>query len=268
MDIAQDSGAPGGPSFATVDRGVPAFVQVATQIIAKIRAGELPVGEKLPTEKALADQFGVGRSSIREALSCLQFTGFVESQRGSGTVVRSAVARGDELLTDQGLADPADLFDVLEARLVLEPQVVAHAAADPDDERLAELAVLLDGMRLAVGAPELHARTDLGLHRALIRCCRNPALASAADRLVVRSEGTLWRTVRDRAWAADELPRSWVEHHEAVVRAVTGRDPDAAEAAMRRHLESVVRNAAAAAGPDAGGAAGRVLRRLDASGTP
>src|SRR6201991_2653233 len=123
MDSAQDIRTPGAPSFATVDRGVPAFVQVATQIVAKIRAGELPVGEKLPTEKALADQFGVGRSSIREALSCLQFTGFVESQRGSGTVVRSAVARGDELLTDQGLVDPDELFGVLEARLVSERRV-------------------------------------------------------------------------------------------------------------------------------------------------
>lgn len=267
MDGAQDTPMPGGPSFATVDRGVPAFVQVATQVIAKIRAGELPVGEKLPTEKALADQFGVGRSSIREALSCLQFTGYVESQRGSGTVVRSAVARGDELLTDQGLARPADLFDVLEARLVIEPQAVAHAAADPDRERLGELAVLLDGMRLSIGTPGLHARTDLGLHRALIRCCRNPELVTTADRLLVRSEGTLWRTVRDHAWAGAELPRSWVDHHDAVVRAVTTGDPDAAETAMRRHLESVVRNAAAAAGPDVGGTAARVLRRLDATAT-
>src|SRR5579875_222637 len=79
--------------FPAVDRAAPVFVQVAGHLIKAIEDGRFPVGSRLPTEAQLAEQFGVSRPSVREALSCLQFEGYVTPRQGSRTVITSAVPR-------------------------------------------------------------------------------------------------------------------------------------------------------------------------------
>lgn len=234
-----------GGSFTGVDKGTPVFVQIADQLVSAIESGELPVGSRLPTEASLAERFQVSRASVREALSSLQFAGYVESRRGSGTVVLSPVPRGTGALDDRGLCRPRDVIDLLEARLAIEPEAVRLAAADPQPAALARLVRLLEGMELAVAQRYSRAHTDLGVHVALVRTCQNPFLVQAAENLITRSEGQLWRSVRDRAWHEGELPRTWFKHHHAIAQAIAQRHPNAAQAQIREHLLSVLRNVAA-----------------------
>jgi GntR family transcriptional regulator, transcriptional repressor for pyruvate dehydrogenase complex len=232
--------------FDAVARSLPVFVQVANQLIAAVQDGRFPVGARLPSEQQLAAQFGVSRPSIREALSCLQFEGYVAPRQGSRTVVTSAVPRS----AVQGCPAPApgpafSIADLFEARLTLEPQVVALAAADPDPRALPAVRQILAGMKLALSEPGLHPRTDLEVHTALVRVCRNTLLVEATEHLLRLGDNDRSRRARDGIWAERSLPWEWLGHHEEMAVAVMERDPDYAAATCKRHLISVLTSVAA-----------------------
>lgn len=230
--------------FQLVEKGVPVSVQVATQLIAAIESGQVQLGSRLPSETTLTERFGVSRASVREALASLQFAGYLESRRGSGTTVCSTIPFGTGKLHRLGLNRPKDVVDLFEARLAVEPEAVRVAASAPIPSAWKQLLKLLEGMQLAVGRPELHARTDIGFHLALVRACPNPFLAQTSEALISRTEGQLWRTIRDQAWDQGELPRVWLGHHMVLVDAIERRDPDDAAAGVRAHLISVLGNVA------------------------
>lgn len=227
--------------FPAVARSVPVFVQVAGHLIKAIGDGRFPVGTRLPTEQQLAAQFGVSRPSIREALSCLQFEGYVTPRQGSRTVVTSAVPRS----AVQGMAaaarDPRfSVADLFEARLTLEPQVLALAADDPDPQALPAVGQILTGMKLALSQPGLQPRTDFEVHAALVRVCRNRLLVEAAERLLQLGDNDMSRMARDRIWQERSLPWEWLRHHEKMAQAVMAREPANAAAACEQHLLSVL----------------------------
>ena len=233
--------------FQLVDKGVPVSVQVATQLIAAIESGQVQLGSRLPSETVLTERFGVSRASVREALASLQFAGYLESRRGSGTTVCSTIPFGTGKLHRLGLNRPKDVVDLFEARLALEPEAIREAASAPIPSALKKLVKLLEGMQLAVGRPELHARTDIGFHLALVRACPNPFLAQTSEALISRTEGQLWRTIRDQAWDQGELPRVWLGHHMVLVDAIERRNPEDAASGIRAHLVSVLANVATTA---------------------
>jgi GntR family transcriptional regulator, transcriptional repressor for pyruvate dehydrogenase complex len=227
--------------FPAVDRAVPVFVQVAGHLIKAIEDGRFPVGARLPTEQQLGEQFGVSRASVREALSCLQFEGYVTPRQGSRTVVTSAVPRS-ALQHRPGHAGEGrfSVADLMEARLTLEPQVLALAAADPDPHALPAVRQIVTGMKLALSEPGLHPRTDFEVHTALVRVCRNSLLVEAAERLLRLGDNDVSRVARDGIWQERSLPWEWLDHHEAMARAVMDREPELAAAACQQHLLSVL----------------------------
>jgi DNA-binding FadR family transcriptional regulator len=231
------------PQFGAIARSLPVFAQVATELIAAIQDGRFPIGARLPSEQQLAAQFGVSRPSIREALSCLQFEGYVTPRQGSGTVVTSLVPRS----AVQGRPAPGPAFsvaDLFQARITLEPQVMALAAADPDPEALPAVRQILAGMKLALSEPDLHPRTDLEVHTALVRVCRNTLLVEATERLLRLGDNDLSRRARDGIWEERSLPWEWLGHHEQMAVAVMEHDPDRAAAMCREHLHSVLTSVA------------------------
>lgn len=230
------------PQFSVVNEATPIFVQIARQIIAAIKQGDIALGARLPSEIDLSKQFAVSRASVREALSSLQFAGYVESRRGSGTIVVSRFARGTGQLWDKGLVMAGNILDVLEARLVIEPETVRQAAMNPSASAMSHVHKLLEGMELTINHPELNARTDLGIHLIFAKTCQNPFLSHMTEQLVTHSEGKLWRSIRDRAWEEGKLPRTWLGHHESIARAVAERKPELAASGMKAHLLSVVGN--------------------------
>lgn len=230
-------------SFKAVAKSVPVAVQIANQLVAGIRAGELPVGTRLPSEAVLAERFGVSRASVREALSSLQFSGYVETAQGSGTVVVSTTAIGQSHGGESGIRRASELIDVLEARLLIEPEVIRQGAMFPLPSAIRTAERMLEGMQLALDGAGHDSQSDLGLHRALVRSCRNPTLVDTAERLLAQTEGPLWRKVRDHAWADDQLPKLWLTQHIAMADAVMRNDPGRAEKASREHLRSVLSNA-------------------------
>ncbi len=239
-----------GHVFTAVEASKQVAVRIGEAILAAIESGALPVGARLPGEVELARQFGVSRPSIREALAALQFAGYVESRRGRGTVVVSTDGAGRPSRGPR-LDGGEDLIDLLEARLVIEPQVVAIAAERPNRAALDAAAVLLEGMRIAIGDPVFHPTTDLQMHRMLFAACPNRHLAAEADRLLELIAEPALQAARERAWATGELPQLWAEQHVAIFDAIAAERPATAAASAREHLVSVGGNLAAVLEDDA-----------------
>lgn len=232
----------------TSNRPIP--VRIAEQVLARIRTGEFPVGAKLPPELELARLFGVSRPSVREALGALQFVGYLDSVRGSGNTVISTSPSSDFSGAVPTDVTGRDLLDLFEARMRIEPHVAAAAATDPHEEKLDEAQSLIEGMRLAVDEPTLHADTDLRIHRAFVHVCQNPFLRMPALRLLDVTASAALRATRESAWESEDLPSLWVSQHHQVLDAIRARDAVAAAAATWEHVASSAANALHVLGPD------------------
>lgn len=224
----------------------PISVMIAEQIADAIMNGRFPIGTRLPSEQTLAADLAVSRVTVREALSCLRFAGYIESRRGSGTVVLPIPANASSTGSAEN-REGINIIEIIEARLVVEPVVIGLAAADPAPEGLRQVKAMLAGMELSLDSPRLHPHTDLRLHQAMVRCCRNRYLAGAAEHLLWRCDGPLWHNVQEKTWANRQTPDQWLRQHEQITTAIQERDSQKATEMARTHLVSVLDNLAASA---------------------
>ena len=238
------------PEIEPLTRNRSISVRIAEQILAKIEAGEYPVGTRLPAELELARMFGVSRPSVREALRALQFVGYIDSVRGSCNEVVSSKPSIEAINSMPVEQTGSAVLDLFEARLRIEPHVVAVAAADPDLDKLAEAEALIDGMRLVASEPTLGAETDLGVHRALAAICRNPFLRVSALNLLDVVASPSFRASREEAWGGHVLPSIWASQHHDVTRAIRAGDSDGAANAAWTHVASSAANALTVLGDD------------------
>lgn len=214
----------------------PGSVRIAELLAQTIQTGKYPVGTRLPTEAELASLYRVSRPTIREALSALQFTGYIVSRKGFGSVVRAV--HPDHPSTGPVTLD--GVIDLLETRAVLEPAAVRRAATSPRRGALVELRRALRGMALAVEYPELHAKTDLHLHLRLVEAGPNPHLAAATTAVLQAHDGPVWERIRAKTWPSGDDVKAWLEDHRNLADAVERRDPGRAEAVACAHLARVV----------------------------
>ncbi len=149
---------------------------VATELEGLIMRGEYTPGEKLPPERLLADSFGVGRSSMREAIRIVEAEGLVRSEHGVGVfVVRS---QKQESASPQWLAiEDLTLFDLLEVRLALERDSAALAARRIDASVVEELQGLIRAMAdEQLTSEQEFAQLDAQLHCTIARATKNPLM--------------------------------------------------------------------------------------------
>jgi GntR family transcriptional repressor for pyruvate dehydrogenase complex len=217
----------------------PVQQQTATEAVAKqlmqlVTSGALAKGDKLPAERDLAEQLHVGRTTVREALKLLTLSGVLETRRGEGTFVREKYW---SFVADQikwpSLMEPADIDHLMEVRAPLEIRSARLAAIRSTPEDLAAINRTLTELRalpqrdLAVEA-ELDARFHLGLATAT----HNPLLVIVTEALI----GPLRTYIAQANRMTVDLGSSIAEH-QAIVDAVTARDPELAEHAMVQHLD-------------------------------
>jgi GntR family transcriptional repressor for pyruvate dehydrogenase complex len=205
---------------------------IANDIEALILRGDLPHGQRLPTEDELGEVLGVSRSVVRDAVRMLVARGLLEVRQGYGTLV---AAPSDEAFSAAlvGLLMRSDLTmgDVLEARAALETQLarlVAHSATEDDwqrmDDRLGELAAAVDA-----GDEESIETAHLNFHRAMYDALHRPALEtllSPMQRCILLTSPLL----------PPEDREAWLHAHREIVAALRKRKPAKAEEAMRAHF--------------------------------
>jgi GntR family transcriptional repressor for pyruvate dehydrogenase complex len=167
-------------SYSPVIRQIKLPVQIAEQIQGLILARRLKVGDRLPPERDLCEQFKVSRTVVREAIRILDAKGLLTSQGGSGTYVRAiqssdVVDSLDMYIATQSPSMPYG--ELMEVRRVLEVQITALAAERATEETISELEHLLSDMIASQADPDTFAKTDLEFHMAL---ARGPATACSA----------------------------------------------------------------------------------------
>ncbi len=216
-----------------------------------ILAREWRPGERLPPEKALSEQLGLSRSSLREAVKALAVLGVLDVRQGDGTYVTSL----DPALLASNLAFLGDLHeddslaDVLVTRRILEAGAVTLAATRIADEDIARLRGLIDAVD-DVADVEGVVEHDLAFHAELARLSGNAHLAAVL-------EGMAGRTFRVRVWRAiteDGALERTLREHTAIVDALARRDAGLAAATVSAHIAGVEAWLRSHAAPPAPGA--------------
>ncbi len=203
--------------------------QIAESIVGAISRGEYPSGSRLPAERELAVTLGVSRSSLRQALATLELAGIVSSQHGSGTTV---VADADQLVSwGQQILPP----QILEVRMLIEPELAALAAAKRTPASIAALEAALARLE----RQHDHAGLDYNdhfFHLAVAEAAQNPILLNTLRETLSHTGGPMWRELKRLALASHETVRGHLDEARALVAAIReGRARDAAEI-WRDHL--------------------------------
>ncbi|WP_313370869.1 FadR/GntR family transcriptional regulator [Achromobacter animicus] len=217
------------------------YRMIADQIAGRIRAGDFPRGRRLPSERDLAEQLQVSRASIREALIALEIEGYVEVRVGTGVFVAdkegggTASAAGPNANAAQS-ADDIGPFDLLEARLLIEPECAGMAAQHVTPAQLAAIREAHEGMSLT----ESPGRHDREFHGAIAAACGNAALAAAVGHLWnLTQSSSVYRRMQDyfvdaKVWAVAHA------EHQRILTAIVARDPMRARHAMHAHLLGIL----------------------------
>ncbi|MCE8018950.1 transcriptional regulator NanR [Halomonas sp. MCCC 1A11036] len=210
--------------------------QVAEQLEAEILEGRLSENDQLPSERELMEQFGVGRPAVREALFYLQQLGLIAINSGTrARVIRptaeSVMARLSGV-TRQLLSKPDGQQYFQEARAMFEISLARHAARHASDEDISRLRDALQDNRDALGDEARFKRSDNDFHGVLASIGRNPIFDAIHVALSEWLDDRRAQVLQQK----DEDKAALVAHRE-IVDAIESHDPDAAEAAMRRHLD-------------------------------
>jgi len=218
------------------------YRMIADQIAARIKAGDFPAGGRLPAERELAEQLQVSRASVREALIALEIEGYVDVRVGTGVFVCPPREDGKYQEAAQPVAadsvEATDIgpFDLLETRLLIEPECAALAAQKASPAQIAAIRAAHDGMSLTE-SPSVH---DRAFHSAIGAACGNAALAAAISHIWHLS--TL-SPVFHRLEEHFVTTKVWIEaqkEHERILAAIVDRDPIRARHAMHDHLVGIL----------------------------
>ncbi len=210
----------------------------AEQIVEAIQRGDYPLGSKLPSEFELAEQMGVSRPSIREALSALQAMSIVESRPGSGNYVVRLPSSTEEDDTVHLIESEAGCREVMEAREALEPPVAALVATKGSTEVFSTLKGILGSMREHAAQDDFDAYLDAdkAFHRALTEAAGNSLVAAAISPLLNTMDQRVYREFTRRYYLKNVSDLQTVAAlHSDVLDAIERGDGDTAFAKMVEH---------------------------------
>jgi GntR family transcriptional repressor for pyruvate dehydrogenase complex len=211
--------------------------ELAFGLRAQIQSGELSVGSRLPTQRALASRWSVGRQAVQEALGLLESEGYMITKRGAhgGSFVCEPVAPA-AVWMELARSNLSDLEDALDFRVGVEMQIAVLAAARRSDDDLLAMREAIDALRTAKASRSHFREADGRFHFALARAAGNSRLESA-----------LRRARADLFLPTDNIPYNETievsrRQHLAIHRAVERQNPAAAARAVSAHIEETRRH--------------------------
>lgn len=210
----------------------PVYSEITRRMLDYVSSGSIAPGSKLPSERNLAQELGVGRTHVRQAIKSLVILGLLDVRQGDGTYLKRMDSPVLTLVIEwQLLLGGKDTTALVEARHHLEMIVAGLAARRHQPADLAELRRSLDVMERATSDDEF-IEADLAFHARLASAADNAPLAQIMSR--IRSLHAVWigRVRHLPGWAAPTCAE-----HELVLEAVTRGEPAAAREAMRRHMD-------------------------------
>ncbi|MDR1069358.1 MAG: FadR family transcriptional regulator [Gracilibacteraceae bacterium] len=215
------------------------YQEVVDQIKLLIAEGQIKAGDRLPSERDLAERLQISRASVREALSALEVMGLLEVRSGEGAYVKEA--NMDAVVSSLAwmLYLEKDLvLELLEVRKILETQAAALAAQRRDEEDLQRMQDILAMMRVGLSKGELGDAQDYQFHYALARAAKNKILLRLMNAIADTMQQTLTAS-RIKLYEEKGVPERLYEEHAGIFRLIEAGEEQEAREYMLRHLEAV-----------------------------
>lgn len=204
--------------------------QIEDQLMMYIHQEQVAVGDHLPSEYKLAEIFGVGRSTIREAVKSLVIKGILEVKRGSGTYVKNR-----ELIVDDplGLAQFEDKYrlamELFDVRILLEPEIAALACRNATEAEKMHIKELCDEVEQLYLEGKNHIQKDMEFHSAIAKCSGNRVVEALIP--VILTAITTFANLTNR-----KLLRETIDTHREITNAILRGDSMGVKCAMIMHL--------------------------------
>lgn len=204
--------------------------RIEEELLEYIKSAPFDIGDKIPNEFELAELFGVGRSTIREAVKSLVTKGILEVRRGAGTFVRSTCCAEEDPLGISKLDDKYKLaLELFDVRLMLEPEIAAKAAEYATEEDIRQLTALCDEVETLYLQDMDHAARDIDFHTCIASCSKNRVVESLVPIIhtaILTFVNITQRMLRDET----------ITTHRAITNAIAEHDSTGARCAMVMHL--------------------------------
>jgi DNA-binding FadR family transcriptional regulator len=215
------------------------YQKLAASIATLITEGEFKVGDRLPSERALADRFNVSRTLVREAIIVLEIQGNVEVRGGSGIYVCAPVPGAVAPASAYTLSPGPGPFELLRARCLIEGEIAAVAAESRKDSDLDLIYAALAEMREKMHDKEANEAADRLFHLRIAEATGNSVLLQMVTAVWDHTKAPIWSQL-EAHFHTPALRRASQDDHQRVFTALLERDADAARKAMRAHIERVI----------------------------
>ncbi|WP_404445982.1 FadR/GntR family transcriptional regulator [Bacillus sp. RC252] len=216
------------------------YEEVSEAILTMIKNGTLKPGDKLLPVHQLAEQFQVGRSAVREALSALRAMGLIEMKQGEGTYVRNFDPSSlTKSLNNKLLMKKEDILNLLEVRKVLEVGAVRAAAAKRTGANLQNMKQWLDEMAKSIGDEKAGEKADFHFHMGIAESSHNNILLELMNHVSEMIAETIGESRRIILYGEQTTSERLLEEHQSIYDAVLKQDVELAQQAMLDHLTNV-----------------------------
>ena len=196
--------------------------------------GEYGPGQKLPNENALAERFGISRTTLREAIKTLSAGGILEVRHGRGTFVAEQLPKRSDPSLPELMRMKIELKDLVEVRMIIEPQVAALACTRATDKEIAYISELELEVERLLKMGEDTTDADIAFHTAILRAAHNVFFLHIEP--VVRRCLSDQRTLK----ANESLKKSLLPDHTMIVEFLQKRDVESGESAVHIHLHRLM----------------------------
>jgi GntR family transcriptional regulator, transcriptional repressor for pyruvate dehydrogenase complex len=211
---------------------------VAEQLTELILSGEVKPGDRLSSVQQLAEDFNVGRSAIREALSALKAMGYIEIRQGEGTFVKKVDFDVANQMIPQ-ILQKEDIRQLFEIRKFNETGAASLAAENRNAEDLLDLESILADMKKAEGDGELGEKADINFHMAIVKASKNDMLY----RLMTTISETMQESMREARqlflYSNEEKMKQLYDEHYAIFLAIKNKDSKLAYDKMLEHIVGI-----------------------------
>ena len=212
-------------------------IQLVNVLTEQIRSGRLNAGDKLPTEAAIMKDFGVSRTVVREAISRLQASGWVDTRHGIGTFVLPKSDHPSFRISPEHMGTLREVIALLEFRISVETEAAALAALRRRPENLQELRAALQAFNHAIEEDRDAVAADHQFHQEIARATQNHHFVDLMHSL---GAGVIPRARISSILTTDPERQNYLrrvnQEHESIFNAIAEQDVEAARAAMRIHL--------------------------------
>jgi GntR family uxuAB operon transcriptional repressor len=215
------------------------YQKLAARIAALVAGGEFKVGDRLPSERALAERFNVSRTLVREAIIVLEIQGAVEVRGGSGIYISAPVAGAVPAVSAYTLSPGPGPFELLRARSLIEAEIASVAAENRKDSDIDRIYAALAAMREHMQDKAANEAADRLFHLRIAESTGNSVLLQMVTGLWDHTKAPIWSQM-EAHFHTPELRRASQDDHQRVFNALLERNPAEARTAMRAHIDRVI----------------------------